>query len=420
MRTGRALTPLLTRRSLLGAGALAAAPSAVSAERVAVRAMSPPPFEPSRLLAGLKFTGPAFRYPGSGTDMHWWAWADDGTLYVVDDDGRNFGNPWNFAHLLRVSGAPPHHKVEEISRFPGLHRTSSRKVRYVCGAVAVDKRLYVAAYDYDYSFPGGERWRVEDDRNDPIRRDDVTMMIDAVSAQAGVAALMVSDDQGRTWSNLPDDKTPYFLGPRFAGLAFVGFGPGYTGVPAALGPFVYAISNDESWETGHNVCLARVPRDRMLDRKAWQFYAGVASEPAWTDDEDRARPVLSDPGRVGHPTMTWNAGLGRFLLAYFSDVVPHSLATSPQVAARTWHRARHLTIVEGPTPWGPWSLVHHDPRWEGTHVAYLPQIPSAWLSADGLTGTLLFSGDYSQFTPPRKPEDSYYGFMTRPFRFVRR
>jgi hypothetical protein len=33
---------------------------------------------------------------------------------------------------------------------------------------------------------------------------------------------------------------------------------------------------------------------------------------------------------------------------------------------------------------------------------------------------LLFSGDYSQFTKPVKPADSYYGFMTRPFRLLTR
>jgi hypothetical protein len=404
------------------AGAFASLPALVSSRESAAATKVPvggPPFPRSKLIRGLEYTGPAFKYPGTGTDMHWWTWAANGDLYTVDDDGSNFGNPWNFAHLLRVSGAPPSHKVEEVSRFPGLGRPSPAKARYVSGALAVDNRLYVAAYDYDYSFPGNERWRVTKNQgNEPIRQDPATMMIDAVSTQAGVVGIMYSDDEGKTWNNVPDGNTPYFLGPNFGGLAFVGFGPGYTGVPESLGSYVYAVSNDENWETGNNVFMARVPRDRVLDRSAWQFYAGVSGEPAWTNEEFRARPILSDPGKVGHPTMTWNAGLGCFLLAYFSDVVPHSLATMPDVAAKTWHRSRQLTIVEGPTPWGPWSLAHHEPRWEGDHVAYLPQIPSKWLSADGLQGTLLFSGDYSQFTKPPTPKDSYYAFMTRPFRFI--
>lgn len=379
------------------------------------------PAPQSTVFSGLEFTGPAVKYPGSGTDMHWWTWGADGEIYVVDDDGSNFGLPWNFAHLLRVTGMPPDHKVEEISRFPGLKRHGTDRIRYVSSTLAVGTRLYVAAYDYDYSFPGKERWKLSDDqRNHPIANDDKAKLLDAVSQLAGVTAFMVSDDNGRSWKNIPGKNTPYFLGPQFGGLAFVGFGPGYTGVPESLGDYVYAISNDDSWETGHHVRLARVPKKRVLDRKAWQFYVGAGGEPAWSRDEERARPIHSDPGHVGHPTMTYNAALGRFLLAYSSDVVPHSLATPPAIAAATWHRARELVILEGPTPWGPWALVHHEPFWEGEHVAYLPQIPSKWLSQDGLSGTLLFSGDYTQFTkaPPR--EQSFYGFMTRPFRLKRR
>ena len=73
-----------------------------------------------------------------------------------------------------------------------------------------------------------------------------------------------------------------FLGSRFAGLAFVGFGPGYTGVPDYLEGNVYVISNNESWESGSHVILARVPKDQVLDRAAWRFYRGrsATNEPA--------------------------------------------------------------------------------------------------------------------------------------------
>jgi len=371
---------------------------------------------PSALYSGLEFTAPASKYPGTGTDMHWWTWGADGNIYTVDDDGKNFGEPWNFAHLMQVTGLPPNHVVKEISRFPGLKRFSSDRVRYVSGALAIGQRLYVAAYDYNYSFPGKERWKTGGQQNDPgAVNDTITRQLDAVSELGGVAALMYSDDLGRTWKNIPGKNTPYFLGPKFAGLAFVGFGPGYTGVPTDLGDYVYAISNDESWETGNHVYLARAPKKSILNRKTWEFYVGVGADPAWIRDEQRARPVHSDHGHVGHPTMTYNAATGRFILTYSSDVVPHSLATPPKIAEETWHRARELVMLEGPSPWGPWSLVHHDTYWEGEHVAYLPQLPGKWFSADGLSGTLLFSGDYRQFGKQTPQAQSFYGFMTRPF-----
>ncbi len=368
------------------------------------------PYPRSRIIAGLEWQGSARRYPGTGSDMHWHTWGDDDALYFVDDDGKNFGLPWNFAHLLRATGTPPDFRLEEISSFPELKRPSTlKKRRYVCGAVAIGSRLYVAAYDYD----------------DDEARGEPFWYSDAISRHGGVAALMYSDDYGKTFHNVPDPETDdaYFLGPRFAALAFVGFGPGYTRVPSFLGDFVYAISNDENWESGNNVFLARAPRDRLLDRLAWEFYAGDAcgrrhEEPRWSSKEEEAMPILSDPGHVGHPTMTYNPALERFLLAFGSDAVPHVPGTPPEVVKATWHRQRELCIYEGPTPWGPWGLVHYDPAWEGKHVAYLPQIPQKWLSHDGLEGWIVFSGDYGHYGEKPREEESYYGFMTKPFRLV--
>jgi hypothetical protein len=363
-------------------------------------------------LAGLEWLDDAMRYPGSGTDMHWCAWGSDGALYVVDDDGANFGQPWNFAHFLRVTGMPPHHHVEEVSLFPDLKRPAGaefKKRRYVAGVAAVGQRLYVAAYDYDSEEPGYEFW-----------------FLDHVSRHGGTVALMYSDDGGLTWQNTPQDDTPYFLGPNFAALQFVMFGPGYTGVPTWLDGYVYAISNGDGdspvtggFESGHHIFLARVPSDALLDRTAWEFYAGageghVDGKPVWVRDEGAARPILTDPGHVGHPSMTYDPALQRFLLLTFSDVVPHTMDTPPEVARAMWDKRTELQLYEGPTPWGPWGLIHHDPAWEGAHAPYLPHIPPNWLSDDGLTGTMLYSGGWAI---PGGHGD-YYGFVTRPFRLL--
>jgi hypothetical protein len=33
--------------------------------------------------------------------MHWWTWGIDDAIYVLDDDGKNFGGPINYAHVLK-------------------------------------------------------------------------------------------------------------------------------------------------------------------------------------------------------------------------------------------------------------------------------------------------------------------------------
>jgi hypothetical protein len=337
--------------------------------------------------------------------MHWIAWTEDGELFSVDDDGQNFGSPWNFANLMRVDGTPPHHVVSLVSQFPELVRPESRQCcRYVNGALAVGNRVYVAAYDYDFLVPGFEH----------------ESMVNLLSPHGGVAGLMYSDNRGKTWQNVPskDDGTDtYFLGPRFAGLAFVQFGPGATAIPERHGDYIYALSNDGNWETGDNVFLARVPRDSVANRSAWEFWASPGEgsvsidEPIWSRDENSARPILRDPGRIGHPTMTYVPPLDRFLLTYSTDAVPHTLNTPPEVAKATWVKQTELLLFEAPTPWGPWSLIHHDDAWETPHTPYLPQIPGKWLDADGKGGWMIFSGDY--VIPDCKGD--YYGFMTRRF-----
>lgn len=369
-----------------------------------------PRFRPSDFLTGLEWLTVSSRYEGSNSDMHWVAWTESGDLFTVDDDGQNFGSPWNFANLMHVEGTPPDHVVRLVSQFPELVRPDSMRFRrYVDGAVAVGSRIYVAAYDYDDEVPGFE---------------DSLHVLDLTSPNGGVAGLMHSDDRGATWQNVPSPDITvddYFLGPRFAGLAFVQFGPGATGIPEKYGDYLFALSNDGNWETGDHIFLARVPRDSVSDRSAWEFFASPgegsvpAAEPAWSRDENRARPILRDPGRIGHPTMTYLPGQDRFLLTYSTDSVPHTLNTPREVALSTWVKRTELLVFEGPSPWGPWGLVHHDDAWEHPHTPYLPQVPGKWLDADGLGGWMIFSGDY---TVPDCQGD-YYGFMTRRFRFTR-
>ena len=295
-----------------------------------------------------------------------------------------------------------------------------RRHLYVNGALAVGSRLYVAAYEYDSHDPAWEERRFVDNKVVAAKGDDF-FILDAISHHGGVASLMYSDDAGVNWTNYPVANAPLFLGPRFAGLAFVGFGPGYTGVPDFLEGYVYAISNDESWESGSHAFLARVPKDRVLDRSAWRFYGGrsATNGAAWIPEEAYARPIITDNGHVGPRDMTYVPALKRFLLAFGSDAVPKSYAYDPKLAWATWHRRRELQIYEGPTPWGPWALVHYDPAWEGDHIAYLPQLPPCWFSPDGKEGIMMFSGDYRMWGVPEPANhESWYGQMTRPFRLV--
>ena len=110
----------------------------------------------SDLIEKFEFIGAPYRYPGTGSDMHWWTWAADNTLLVADDDGENFDGPSNYAHLLRITGIPPHHKVETVSDFvdiPFRKMIPEGKLlrRYINGIIAIDSLLYISVYDYDWN-----------------------------------------------------------------------------------------------------------------------------------------------------------------------------------------------------------------------------------------------------------------------------
>jgi hypothetical protein len=357
--------------------------------------------------------------------MHWWTWGIDSSIYVIDDDGANFGGPGWYAHLLKSTGIPPNHKVETVNdfQFYNFRNNLPDKLvrRYVCGVVAVDSNLYVTIYDYDWNIP-----------SKPVNRDTLVKLlkqfhpwnemspavigpvgfIDGFSKNYGVAGIIQSRDFGRTWTNLPGKNTPEFFGPKFGAPAFLTFGPGNTETPRDLSPYVYAISNDGNWASGDNVFLGRVHRDSIISRKAWQFFAGKTATNAarWTSAEEAASPIFSDPGHVGHPTITFNKPLNRYILCVSSDVVPHR-ENAPPEETRKWNWESEMQLYESKTPWGPWSIFHNEKQWGGKdHTAYLPQMPSYWISKDGLGGSILFAGDYVK----RKAE--YYGFMTQQFR----
>ena len=130
----------------------------------------------SKLIESLVWESEPSKYPGTGTDMHWWTWGIDGNVYIIDDDGANFGGPGWYAHLLKSTGIPPDHKVETVNdfQFYDFRANLPDKLvrRYVCGVVAVDSALYVSIYDYDWNLP-----------SKPVSRDTLIKLL-----KKGVAA----------------------------------------------------------------------------------------------------------------------------------------------------------------------------------------------------------------------------------------
>ena len=188
------------------------------------------------------------------------------------------------------------------------------------------------------------------------------------------AQLLWSQDRGSTW------QWGFKMEAGFGSPAFLNFGRNYAG---ARDGFVYTYSQDgpSAYESDNGLVLARVAKDRIRERGAWEFYERVdaGGRPVWTADVTRRGAVFHYPANCQRVDGVYNAGIGRYLMALGYD------------------HAGGWGLFDAPEPWGPWTTVLHR-QWDvaGTH-GY--RLPAKWISKDGLTMTLVFSG--------AKPNDAF-------------
>ncbi|MCZ6782091.1 MAG: serine hydrolase [Proteobacteria bacterium] len=177
-----------------------------------------------------------------------------------------------------------------------------------------------------------------------------------------------SDDDGASWT------WGFRFEESFGSPTFLQFGRDYSGARDA---YVYVYSQDgaSAYEPDDAVVLARVHRDRIRDRAAWQFFAGSgrAGEPRWSREIDARRPVFAHPGHCLRSEVVYVGGLERYLMALGFD------------------RKGGWGIFEAPEPWGPWRTVYLTPRWDvGDTHSY--RMPTAWIHDAGRTLHLVYSG----------------------------
>jgi len=190
----------------------------------------------------------------------------------------------------------------------------------------------------------------------------------------GNAQLLSSEDHGKTW------QWGFKIETAFGSPAFLNFGRNYAGAPDGF-VYTYSQNGPSAYESDNGITLARVSKDRIRDRNAWQFYEGldVAGRPIWTSDITRRSDIFSYPANCGRIDVVYDAGLRRYLMAL------------------AYNHEGGWGLFDAPEPWGPWTTVLHR-QWdvEATH-GY--RLPSKWISTDGLSLILVFSG--------LKPNDAF-------------
>jgi hypothetical protein len=162
---------------------------------------------------------------------------------------------------------------------------------------------------------------------------------------------------------------------------------------------VISQDNDNPYLYAENLVLARVPKDRIVERSAWEFFGGMNAEgkPAWAREVSQRKPVFHDPMGAQRVALSYNAALKRYILV--TSIGTHGNAT------KSMHTGG-LGVFDAPEPWGPWTTLYYDLYWSGgrdlqyerDEWTYHHKFPTKYMSKDGKTMWLLFSGRGRNYT----------------------
>ncbi len=224
------------------------------------------------------------------------------------------------------------------------------------------------------------------------------------------AKLICSLDQGRTWSN-QDGTTPvtwedwdmqsrkrlaFFQEPDgcFSLLSILQMGRDYSANRDGY-IYVYGLNGNVDGKM-NELLMFRVPVDEMLNRGAYEYFAGRRSDGSarWSNDLEARAVVHTFPrGWVSRtnlfpddlvveswlPSVVFNEPLGLYMMT--------SAGVGCAPDGTYAGRPSYFGFWVASTPWGPWKQVHEDKAWtpggDKAACAYAPQISPKWVAADG-------------------------------------
>ena len=310
----------------------------------------------------------------SNGDVWTSAWADDDNLYAASDDSNGFNKAChNNLVVSRISGRPPDltgvtfncmpefGKVGELRKEDGASWKAS-------GLTCIDGVLYLAVSRHFYADKRGRNFWIQETWD---------------------ATIIKSTDHGKTWSVTPQLDHAMFPGRLFSNPFFVEYGKDGAGSANGADEYVYAISNDGTWNNGNFMTFGRVRRDRIggLNASDWEFIHGYDNQdnPIWRSRHDNAQYVFRNPGRTSMTGVHYIAPLDLYIM-------PQWYYTHPEDPARRW-KATRFEFYQAPAPWGPWTLFHTQDFEPQSY--YNPCIPSKFISSDGRRFWLFAAGDFT-------------------------
>ncbi len=242
-----------------------------------------------------------------------------------------------------------------------------------------------------------------------------------------------STDYGHTWNESPHTgKNPIFSDPSFAEYDmddgktgqfvkmgaphFVDFGKNMEHSPdkkaylvghGASEPDPNPRIANNSWNSGDEIYLSRVTPsiENINDASKYEFFGGYdkSGDAIWLNDYSKSKPIFKWNNKCGIVTMTYNPGQDNYLMC-----ITHANKDT------TSRESYDTYILESKSITGPWKIINY--MKEFGRQAYFVNIPSKFISSDGLTMWLCYSANYMfnkdrnnpEFLANEKPKGSAY------------
>jgi hypothetical protein len=320
---------------------------------IAAGSAQEPPAPPSRTIKSITWHWDTYQTAALGSDLWPVTWGPDDHLYLSWGDGGGFGGTDSDGRVsmgfARIEGGPEHFQGFNVNGGKNPEHPASFPKKGKTGGLLFDEGILYA----NINLQDGE-W------------PDVNHVLEW------------STNQGASWTK-SDWLFPKAVGD-FQPARFLNFGKDGAGVPASLTGYIYLYGiKQKAQRAGSNsMYLARVPREKICERGAFQFFSGLDArgQTMWNQEFTLARPIFSDANGMAPGGMVYDPGLGRYLLTCFH--------TGPG----------QLGVFEARQPWGPWSTIAYYENWGGMGTAgegLTCEFPQKWMSEDGLTLWGIFS-----------------------------
>lgn len=379
------------------------------------------PFEQSKELTGIYFSGNKSGFHFGDT---WYpSWAEDDKMYSPWTDG----NCWRLDGTKDVSGSaegngefaltgqaviegddPDNLKVYSL----GTHRASALPYhgRYPCGSLVYNGVWYYGTYCLDPS--GGARYGGS---------------IINWPWMGPFVGFRYSLNYGKSWRECPHTPEKPLFGEtgingfpvKIGSPHFVDFGKNMQYSPDGKAYLVAhgADSTDkqwrfwnDSWITGDQIYLLRVTPsvENINNISKYEFFAGndEKGNPVWTNNFKKIKPLLEWNNNMGCVTITYNVPLKKYLMC-----VTDGGNTCSKM---------NTYILESNNITGKWKLVTYMKNFG--EQAYFVNIPSKFISEDGKTAWLLYSGnfapDWNGIKISSNPPGSHYGLVLQKIKFL--